>query len=493
MIDQETLNLLADDILFFGRTFFKRAFRQKSPLFHEDIAYKLNTRGNKIFKVFRGGAKTTLTRVAAAHRVSFGMSRTMQIVGKGQDHAIRSVQWLKNAVVNNRKWADTFQLRPALDPVSGKKKKWTDEHICIYNGILDVEVHVVAVGIMGQVRGVNLEDYRPDYIICDDILDDENCGSVEQRDKAKSRFHGALMNSLERVEDNPDAQVVMLQTPIDADDLCEELCKSPMWQVSVYSCLTEEGESTWPERFSTENLKAQKNEMARSNQLSVWMREMEVKITAQELKLFRSHWLTDHFYESLDRRPIVILSVDPTPPPKDSKQRDVQKLDDAVIHIWGYIGGHFFLLDRYATKSPQTMELINKIFEFYIRWTPSFVAVETILFARTIKEWLEREMQLRGIFFTVIPVEDKRKKYIRIKDTMQGLASQGRLHVKPEHVEFIEQFNDYPQVQHDDELDAASIAIMQINPAMLALGDVIDGEYMEIETDAPRLDFGGAP
>ena len=492
---QEELDLCATDNLFFGRTFFPKTFRQASPEFHADICHAMDLRGNKVFKVFRDGAKTTLTRVTCARRLSFGISRIIMVVGKGQDHAIKTVQWLRNNITTNKLWADSFGLAAARDPVSGRPKKWTDEHICVYNKILDIEMHVIGVGITGQIRGVNLDDYRPDYIICDDILDDDNCATHEGREKIKDRFYGALANSLTPREENPDAAIQMLQTPIDADDLCEELCQSPIWESREYSCFNKDGKSVWEDRHSTERLQERKQEAIRVNKLSIWMREMEVSITSDELKLMRSEWLTDNFYEELPlkKKPIIVMSCDPTPPPKDKDQRDVQKLDDAVIQIWAYVGGEFYLMDYYNTKSPQSLELISKLFEFYLLYRPTFVGIETVLFARVLKDWLEREMQIRGIYFTVTPVEDRRPKFVRIKDTLQSLGAHGKIHVKPYHTEFIQEWNDYPQVKHDDHLDCGSIAIMQINPALLAAGNIIEGDFYEIDEDAPQLGFGGAP
>lgn len=54
---------------------------------------------------------------------------------------------------------------------------------------------------------------------------------------------------------------------------------------------------------------------------------------------------------------------------------------------------------------------------------------------------------------------DKRKKYNRILTAHNGLASAGRLYIRHEHVDFLEQFGQYPQSDHDDILDASSMAL----------------------------------
>ncbi len=489
---QETLNLGAEDLLFFGRVFFPKTFKNVSPEFHEEIAELIDGPDNAQAAVFRGGAKTTLTRVGCAKKASYGETGLTLVVGKGQDHAIKSIRWLQTQVENNTKWTETFKITKALNKDTGRPKKWTDEWITIHNGVLDKEIHFIAYGITGQIRGMNIDDMRPDFIICDDILDDENCATLEQREKIKDRFWGALMKSLARKEENPMAKCLILQTPIDEEDLSMDIRKLGSWITKVYSCFDAEGNSTWEDQFSTDSLRKEKAEYIQMNKLSVWMREMEVKPTSAELKLFRPEWLQE--YEMLPEQPMFILSVDPTPPPRDSEQRDVQKLDDAVVMITAFYRQNFYVVEYYTTKSPQTPELVAKIFEFYMRYRPTFVGIETHLFQRTVKTEVEKEMAIRGIFFTIMPVEDRRNKFVRIKDTLQGLASQGKLYAKSTHIELHSQFKDYPQVKHDDLLDALSIATMMVNPAMLAAGNVYEGEYTVVDEDGyEELEFGGCP
>lgn len=494
---KDIVTIAADDLLFFGRVFFPKTFKKKSPKIHEDCAELIDGPDNGQIAIFRGGAKTTLTRVACAKKASYGETSLTLVVGKGQDHAIKTILWIKNQVMNNKKWTETFKIGKAMDPDTGRPKKWTDEWITLHNGVLDKEIHFIAYGILGQIRGMNIDDVRPDFIICDDILDDENSATPEQREKVKERFWGALMKSLCRKEENPMAKCILLQTPIDQEDLSMDIRKLASWKTQVHSCFNSDGMSNWEDQFSTDSLKAEKEDFVRLNKLSVWMREMEVNPTSSELRLFIPDWLGSHEIEPDDC--IWILTVDPTPPPMSDKvQRDPQKLDDAVVMMTGFSPSQkkFFVREYYTTKSPQTMELVTKIFEFYMRYRPMYVGVETHLFQRTIKEALEIHMNRMGVFFVIVPIEDKRNKFVRIKDTLQGIASQGLISVRDEHTELHTQFISYPQVKHDDLLDALSLATMMINPAMLTAGGVIEGEYDVVgyrDDSYGELDFRGAP
>jgi len=357
----------------------------------------------------------------------------------------------------------------------------------------------VAYGITGQIRGVNINDARPDFIIGDDIIDDENSATKEQRDKIKKLVTGALLKSLVPNQANPNATALFLQTPCHKDDFIESIMDDPAWITKSFSCFTYDKKgvaigSTGPAWFGFQDLLQEKNMHIRTNQLSVWYREMEVKITSTELQLGKPQWVFDTVYETLPEKVMYILSADPTPPPKQGggNEIDLDKLDDAVIMIQAMYKGHFYLVEYYTCKSPVTAEFASKFVEFYVRYRPTFSGIETVLFARTVKEAIDNVQHEKGIYFLVVPIEDKRKKFNRIKDTVYDLAMKGRYHVKSEHIEFIAQFLDYPQVEFDDLLDAASIGIMIVNPAMLHASSVIEGDYEVISEDEYEdLDIGG--
>lgn len=158
----EVLHYAAEDNDFYCQHFFPKTFRQRGAPFHPAIWEALETPEARHIgcEVFRGGAKTTLLRAFTSKRIAFGSSRTILYVSESQDHAKRSVRWLKRQVLFNKPWADFFQLS------LGTKK--TDEWLEIVNGIDGVIISVIAVGITGQTRGLNLDDYRPDLIIVDD-------------------------------------------------------------------------------------------------------------------------------------------------------------------------------------------------------------------------------------------------------------------------------------------------------------------------------------
>ncbi|MGH7473060.1 MAG: hypothetical protein ACREJW_03890, partial [Candidatus Methylomirabilales bacterium] len=150
--------------------------------------------------VFRGGAKTTLLRTYTAKRIAYGISRTILYVGASEPHAVRSIQWLRTQVDKNVRFSSAFGLSPG--------RKWQENEIEISRGIDGTGAWVLGVGITSNsLRGINFDDYRPDTIIIDDAINDENAATAEQRLKIRDLILGALKESLAPESEEPNAKL----------------------------------------------------------------------------------------------------------------------------------------------------------------------------------------------------------------------------------------------------------------------------------------------
>lgn len=477
---EEAVTLGAEDGVFYSHFYFPKAFRQQPAPFHPAVWKGLDSVGDRFvnMEMFRGAAKTTLLRSCISRRVAYQISRTILVVGKSESHAVRSLEWIQRAVMFNTLWAQTFGLTPGA--------KWAGSEIEIL-GPNGFSCRVIALGITGSTRGINVDDYRPDFIAVDDPLDEENTATAEQREKINDLFFGAIQNSLAPRTEAPLAKMVLLNTPLNEADLGAICKKDPKWISYTFSCFNENGESSWPSRFPTEDLVEDKESFAGRNQLHLWYREMECRITAPALASFRKTWL--NFYTVNPPQPYVIISVDPTPPPREG-EKPSKKVDDAVIMATAFYGGNAYVLEYYLAKSPNPLEFIYEIFNFVRRWHPRKVCVETILFQRVMAFILRQEMQKQNTYFRIEEIEDKRKKKTRIEQAITNRASNGGLYVRPDQTELIDQFSNYPNVNHDDILDALSIALTAMNPH--AEGVTLEGEYVE-EKAKPLVGWRSAP
>lgn len=488
----EAVEYGSKDASFFGEFFFPRACRLPTPEFHKDMDKLLDAQNQRLvaFQVFRDGAKTTKTRLYIAKRISYGLSRTILIVGKSESAAVRTVGWISNNVKRNSLWAKAFCLR--------KGSKWGADEIEILQQFPDEDeptaVRVIAMGIGGSTRGINVDDYRPDLIVVDDPCDDENTKTKEQRNKTNENFFGALMHSLAPRVESPHAKMVLLQTVLNPDDLISLAMKDGTWASLNIPVFKPDGTSQWPERFPTEDLREEKQGFIDRGMLHTWLREKEGKIVAPGTAAFREQNL--QYYDQMPQKGITIVCVDPTPPPRqtvDGTVKETARNDDAVVRVLRLTRDGIYLGPRWSEKSPDEEEIAAQVLAFAQMHGAYHIAVETVLFQRVIGKLIRKKMQETHLYKPVIEIEDRRAKETRIRQEIGSYAGYQRLFVQKNDADFIEQYLRYPDVNHDDHLDAVAIGIMSLENWMLEIdNDALEGEFSR-EDDIGDDEWDGAP
>jgi len=481
----DIVRLGAIDPILFARTFFPNTFRQETPEFHRVIWESLEnpTFRHLAVEVFRGGAKTTLLRTFAARRVAYGLSRTILFVSRSQEYAIESVVWLQKQVLHNRLYAETFGLKPGV--------KWTFDNMEILHGVDGHSIRVLARGITGQTRGLNIDDYRPDLIVVDDADDEETTNTPEMRRKTSELFFGAIEKSLTPASEMPYAKIVLLQTPLHRDDLVETCLRDPQWHGLRFGCFRDDdGESQWPQRFPKEQLELDKQAHNHRRQLSLWMREMECKVISTETAYFSLDWLK--YWETLPDGMWTVLAIDPAPPQSDQAILKNRDTDYQAFAVMGFNRGNAYLLEYALVRNQNPEESAHEFMRLALKWNPRQVIVEGVAYQRTLAHYLRQKMAQTGRFYAVKEVIDRRKKHDRIRQALAGRAANGKLHIHSTHVDFTSQFGDYPDVKHDDLLDAVSMAITAAEGMGQSLTEdsTITAEYRRLddeEKDIPEL------
>lgn len=468
---EEAVRLGAQDFVAYGTIFFPKTFRQESPEMHREIGRQLYAQHRKTaIIVFRDGAKTTLTRVFVSQRIAYCISRTIMFVSVSQEHSIHSLRWLKRQIERNTKWAQTFGLRPG--------GKWTDEWIEVYSEIEDVTMNILAVGITGQIRGFNLDDFRPDLIVCDDILTEENTKTEQQRKKIEDLFHGAIVNSLQAETEAPHAKVVLLQTPFHDKDVAMQCAGDPAWHPLVLGIFDENGQSRWPAKFPTAAVLAEKEEALRMGRKRLWMREKECKIVKSEDVTLNTDLL--QYWTEIPPRLLKFISIDPA-------SSDKKKADNNVVLCAGCRGPDVFVLAYRASKGTMPDQCATTFFDMATRFPPIVRAgVEAVAYQRTLKWYIEQEMRQRSLWVPTELIEDRRHKADRILQHIPGLLRYGHLHVHASMNELINEMDEYdPTVeeQTDDILDALAMAIKLMGP-LLQSSYIIEGEARVIDEES---------
>jgi len=481
----ELVELCAVNTGLFASIFFPRAIRANSPPMHAEWDALLDNPGIRYLNLVapRGFAKTTKLRIFTAKRIAYRLSRTIMYVGASEDHARRSVMWLQRQIATRApgtgEWVPTpFSVAYGLKPGA----KWNETEIEVLTP--EGPVWVLGAGITGNIRGINFDDYRPDLIVIDDALTDENTATPEQRTKINNLVMGSLKESLVPRVEEPNAKLVLLNTPHNPDDLTGTAEKDSTFLTRRYSCWTPETEdldleaqeSAWPALKPSEELRAEKRGALEANRYSIWAAENECRLVTRERAAFRREWLR---FEDEPARMFCVVAVDPVPPPSDvALAKGLFKKDYEAVGVIGRYRGNYYLLDYAKSRGHNPDWTVATAFGFAQQYGAARLVIQGINYERTLKYIFEKEMQRKRQFWPVntLPT-DKRSKYNRIVSTLGGVAAQGRFFIRGSMFDFISQWESYPAIPHEDLLDMTAIGMTDLVNPYLELAD--DSDYLD--------------
>jgi len=482
----ELVSLCATDGELFCRTFFPSAFRQSSPEFHREI-WKDWTNPDvslSAIAVFRGGAKTTLLRAYVAWSVAYRASRTIAYLGASSDKAQESGDWLRRLIEGGSEdglaFAQVYGLRPG--------NVWNSDRLDILCRLSqskpETTISMVALGITSSVRGLNIANYRPDLVCLDDVQTEENVGNETQRSKLNELVFASIWNTMAPRSEAPNSKLVLLQTPMRPQDLIARAEHNPDFRFRKFGIFDEAGKSRWEERFPTAVVIKEEEASRRENQHSYFCREKRCVLVPDEGQFFRMSDL--RYYETPPLNMITAIGVDPVPPPTAAQVAGALATKDFECHcVVGLTSNRDVYLLQYAlSRNHHPGWTANTFFELAGKWKPMRIRVEGIAFQATLKYFLDEEMKRRGRFHVVEIWKDQRAKPIRIRQSLAGLASNGKLYVRRDQREFLEQWESYPGTSHDDLLDALSMAVSLV----LELSDSV-GMFDDINTPGNTVEL----
>lgn len=141
----------------------------------------------------------------------------------------------------------------------------------LYVFTLNEKKHVLrAMGAGQQVRGINIDNQRPQLAIVDDLEDNDNIATETLYLKLKKWFYGPFKKCLDKF----DNKIIQLGNMINNRCLLKDHCDSPFWDSIRFGCVLSDGTSLWPDAWSLAKLRKDFQEYAAIGMIDIWFAEM---------------------------------------------------------------------------------------------------------------------------------------------------------------------------------------------------------------------------
>lgn len=314
---------------------------------------------------FRGAGKsTTCTEVKVIHLLLKNPNLRILIASKTLQNACGFLKNIKAHFETNERLAEIFGSYYDAKRVG----KWDEREIEVLpRTIVAKEASVTCVGVEGTVVSKHY-----DVIISDDLVDEDNSRTKLQREKTRTWFYNTLMPTLEP----PDPAVPhrgehhMLGTRYHYDDLYGHLIANELADHhQIIPALDANGRSPWPEKYTAKWFA----ERRRRSGMIIFNCQYQCDTEAMKGEIFQydqcqqvaeSDW-PDH--KSLR----VFMGVDLA----ISQEEQADKFAIVVIGVTKDRSG-YYVLDYYENQLRFKAQTA-KIVEYYRRWRPIRVALET--------------------------------------------------------------------------------------------------------------------
>lgn len=490
----------AIDLQYFGRAYLGHYFTRETPVFHRELDRIWQSgvlKGKDPFSketvaeirrlpgcrravaAPRGHAKSTnLTFKDTLHAIVYGYKPYILILSDSSDQAQGFLADIREELEENP------AIREDFGDLQGKKA-WREDVL-----LTSTDIKVDAIGSGKKIRGRRHKNWRPALIVLDDIENDDNVRTPEQRKKLENWYFKAVSKAGDDYTD-----IVYIGTILHYDSLLSKVLKNPAYQSVKYKAVISWAErkdlwDQWEEIFidldnesreqdARDFFEVNKKEMLKGTQV-LWedklpyynlmvmrVSEGEASFNSEEQNepinpedcLFNEEWF-EYFVEAAidfkEKRYRFYGFVDPSLGGKGKKRKS--DFSTIITLAKDTQTGYMLVLDADIEKRHPD-RIIEDILEKE-RWLKltygrgyTLFGCETNQFQWFLKEELAKRSAAAGIYLPIEEVNQTSDKHGRIQ-TLQPDIKNRYIKFNPRHKRLLEQLRQFPMAANDDGPDA---------------------------------------
>lgn len=440
---------LKHDGEFFIEFFLADELTSPVPEFHVEIWQLLTTTAMQrvLLAIPRDHAKTTLSKLAVVWYFLFTSHRFCVYLSNTNGIALNAckdiVGYLKSdnfvnvfGQVKFIKESETASLWIFELPLGdGKFKK------CILR----------AVGAGQQMRGINIDNQRPDIAVVDDVEDNENTDSELLQKKLDKWIFGPFIKALARQK-----KIIWLGNMLQKTSLLARLSRNPKWNPVVFGAMVKEQatgklRSLWPDRWPLAELVEDFNEYRGLGLIETWMCEM-MNMPGHGENGFVQSQLRYAPVPSPDAIQAAFLILDP------AFGLDSHNDDSSItVHVIPENGSPIVV--THSTSKMREHEIFDEMYRLAIEWNAWVWGIEAIAAQRVLIPFfnmlLATKMMNHGC--ELIPIIGGKKSKTNRISSFVSLMEKGEYAMAEGEVEGTTQFLEYnfrKDKQKDDLIDS---------------------------------------
>lgn len=456
----------ADGFAFFMETYLPHYVKGEASLFHQAIFARVpeilasNKGVRDLFIAPRGSSKSThLSLGFALYCIVLRKTRYCLEVCDVYAQAALLIEAIKAELTTNPRLQNDFP------EACGQGRVWREGEI-----VTRQNIRVEGLGALQKLRGRRHGPYRPDLMFFDDIENDEQVRSPEQRQKLENWIQRAALKV-----GPPDGSmhVIWVGTVLHFDAVLVRAAKKPMWRVTKFQAIMH-----WPDRMDLWDAFEEVYNNDGEDAARAFYAERKVEMDAGAvvnwpalqpllwlmLERVGSHdaFATEYqnqplsegnpfaklvFWNMRIREWIHFGAIDPSLG-KAGKGRD-----PSAILIGGFdrLSGKMDVVEASIRKRLPDI-IISDTIALQREYRCLLWFVETIQFQEFLRTTMMVEAAKQGIGISAIPIQPVADKNLRIERLQPPIAA-GLIRFAPTHTTLIDQLQQWPNGDHDDGPD----------------------------------------
>ncbi len=381
-----------------------------TPVLHYKMLDQISgSRENICNMLFRGSAKTTLL----GEYLFLYLGVYGHIPGFGKvDLALYVSDSIENGVKNMRKnleyrWENSEFLREYIPNTRFTDIRWE------FNNKNGNRFVVKGYGAKTGVRGSKEMGKRPTLALLDDLLSDEDARSATVIASIEDTVYKAVDYALHPTHH----KIIWSGTPFNAKDPLYKAVESGAWWTNVYPvcehfpCSREEFRGAWEDRFTYEYVKNKYETARKAGKIDTFNQELMLRIMSDEDRLIEDCDIG--WYERknvLNNMGMFNFYIT-----TDFATSEKSSADFSVISVWAYNNvGDWLWVDGIVKKQLMNKN-IDDLFQLAQKYKPQQVGIEVSGQQHGFISWMQGEMMVRNIYFSLASEGNSNKPGIRPK------------------------------------------------------------------------------